>query len=110
MRTFLKSRARWRGGYSPEELSMLDRVCKAAVLQLGLTARDDIDGVAAGTLSLYDMGANDPEEILRALMLAFSSDRRMKQRGTAGPGGVGLAANKALPEAPAAQVVAGRPA
>ena len=74
MRTFLKSRASWRGGYSPEELSMLDQVCKTAVLRLGLTARDDIDGVAAGTLSLYDRGADDPEEILRALLLAFSSD------------------------------------
>lgn len=80
MRTFLRSQARRHGGYTPEELSMLDQVCKAAVSRLGLTSHDEIDDLAAGILSLYDAGSNDPEEILRAATLAFSTGRRLTQR------------------------------
>lgn len=101
MRIFLRSQARRQGHYSPEELAMLDQICKAATLRLGLSAHDDIDDLAAGILSLYDMGSDDPEAILRDIMLVFSTERRLKRRGTASRRGTPAAVGKArLPGRP----------
>ncbi|RUM95503.1 hypothetical protein EET67_22900 [Pseudaminobacter arsenicus] len=101
MHTFLRSQARRQGGYTPEELSMLDQVCKTAVSRLGLISRDEINDLAAGVLSLYDMGSDDPEDILRDIMLVFSTGRRLKRRGMAGLPGVASGAGKTLPKPPA---------
>lgn len=99
MRTFLRTQARRHGGYTPEELSMLDQVCKAAVSRLGLTSRDEIDDLAAGILSLYDVGSDDPEEILRAATLAFSTGRRLNQRRAVRTHGPDPGAGKVPPRA-----------
>lgn len=100
MHTFLRSQARRQGGYTPEELSMLDEVCKTAVSRLGLTSRDEIDDLAAGILSLYDMGSDEPDDILRDIMLVFSTGRGLKLRGTGGLHGIAPGAGKMPPKPP----------
>jgi hypothetical protein len=98
MRIFLRSQAGRQGHYTPEELSILDQICKTATLRLGLTSREDIDDLAAGILSLYDMGTDDPEAILRDILLVFSTGQRLRRRGTAGRRGTVASTGKVPPK------------
>jgi hypothetical protein len=77
---------------------MLDQICKAATLRLGLTLREDIDDLAAGILSLYDMGTDDPEAILRDILLVFSTGQRLRRRITAGRSGAVASTGKVPPK------------
>lgn len=81
MRIFLNSRTSRQGQYAPDELAVLDRICKMATMQLGLKERDDMDDLAAGILSLYAMGSREPAAILREILLVFSTERRLNGRG-----------------------------
>lgn len=98
MRIFLRSQAARQGHYTPEELGVLDQICKAATLRLGLASRDDINDLAAGILSLYEMGSNNPDEILREIVLVFSTERRLKRRGVAERGISAAEAGKPPPK------------